>query len=172
MMATQATLHALARPADRRLVGPLLFAASACLAAGVTLPSMTVSTFPLLSDSISVLGGLGVLWGEGEYALFAILLVFSVLFPALKLAVGLWAWYGAPGSKALALVHVLERFGRWSMLDVFVVALAVAGLNLNLIAGVFVHAGVYLFTLSVLLSMIALGRLSHTARAALRISAR
>jgi hypothetical protein len=39
----------------------------------------------------------------------------------------------------------MEAAGRWSMLDVFVVALIVVGVRTSLIDDVSVHAGVYVF---------------------------
>ena len=49
------------------------------------------------------------------------------------------------------------------MLDVLVIALIVAALNLTVISGVFVHAGLYLFTGSVVLSKLALSRIARAA---------
>jgi paraquat-inducible protein A len=49
-------------------------------------------------------------------------------------------------------INWLERLGRWSMLDVFVVALLIIVVKLRFVAHVEVHSGVYLFTVSVLLT--------------------
>ena len=52
--------------------------------------------------------------------------------------------------KSLTLI---ETLGKWSMLDVFVVALLLVSLKLGALAKVEVHYGLYFFTASVILTM-------------------
>ena len=89
------TLHRAAGRFDRWTVGPALVVALAMLGAGIVLPSLTVRTLAVLSNSVSILSGLGVLWGDEQFFLFAVLLVFSVLFPSAKLVFALWVWFAA-----------------------------------------------------------------------------
>ncbi len=159
------TLHHTAKGFDRWTVGPILFVALALLVAGVVLPSLTVSTLAILSNSVSILSGLVVLWDDDQYFLFTVLFVFSVLFPAVKLLFGLWVWFFS-GNPSHAAVARLESLAKWSMLDVFVIALVVAALNVTVISGVLVHAGLYMFTASVILSKLALARIKRVAVAA------
>ena len=161
---TSQSLHRVSTGIDRWAVGPLLCTALALLIAGIVLPSLTVSTLAILSNSVSILSGLVVLWDDDQYFLFAVLFVFSVLFPAVKLLFGLWVWFfsGNPGHAAIGR---LEALAKWSMLDVFVIALVVAALNVTVISGVLVHAGLYMFTASVILSKLALARIKRVALA-------
>ncbi len=163
-MTTQ-TLHHAATGFDRWAVGPVLFTALALLVAGIVLPSLTVSTLAILSNSVSILSGLVVLWDDDQYFLFTVLLVFSVLFPAVKLLFGLWVWFFS-GNPSHAAIARLEGLAKWSMLDVFVIALVVAALNVTVISGVLIHAGLYMFTASVILSKLALARIKRVALAA------
>ena len=155
------TLFRQSRGLDHWLIGPGLALGLAALLAGLWLPTLSVQTFPLISDSVSILEGLGVLWDEDQYFLFAVLLVFSVIFPIVKYGLGLWLWFAVDTrrSSATGLVGWLDELAKWSMLDVLVVALVVAALSMTLISGVFVHLGLYLFTASVLLSRLLLGRI-------------
>jgi paraquat-inducible protein A len=157
------SLLASAKGADRLLGFGLLIAAF-LLVAGWLLPMMTLSRFVLLSEEVSLLRGIWELAREGEYFLFVLLAGFSVLFPALKIVLGLLLWYGAaePGSKARWL-RWLDFLGRWSMLDVFVVALVVVAVKVSLIDDVELHGGVYAFTSAILLSMLCLRRMEHLA---------
>ena len=157
-------LHRRAGHFDRVAVGPVLILALVLLIAGIVMPSLTVSTLAILSNSVSILSGLIVLWDDDQYFLFLVLLVFSVLFPAVKLVFGLWVWFLADTANRTA-VSCLEALAKWSMLDVLVIALIVAALNVTVISGVFVHAGLYLFTASVILSKLALARIRRAARA-------
>ena len=158
------SLHRASTGFDRLAVGPVLFLALALLVAGIVLPSLTVSTLAILSNSVSILSGLVVLWDDDQYFLFAVLLVFSVLFPAVKLLFGLWVWFMS-GNPSRAAIARLESLAKWSMLDVFVIALVVAALNVTVISGVLIHAGLYMFTASVILSKLALARIKRVALA-------
>lgn len=148
------TLAARASGADR-LIGPLILVAFAALVASWLLPFMTVERFLWLSEEVSVWRGVGELWASGAYGLFAIIAVFCVLFPLLKLALALYLWFLADPSalRGARLLGLLDTLGKWSMLDVFVVALTVVALNISLVTDVQVHAGIYVFAAAVLLSM-------------------
>ncbi len=159
---TSQTLHRVATGIDRWVVGPLLCTALVLLVAGIVLPSLTVSTLAILSNSVSILSGLVVLWDDDQYFLFTVLFVFSVLFPAVKLLFGLWVWFFS-GHPSHGAISRLDSLAKWSMLDVFVIALVVAALNVTVISGVLVHAGLYMFTGSVILSKLALARIKRVA---------
>jgi paraquat-inducible protein A len=150
---------------DRWLLTPLLLLALVFLVLGLWLPALSVEAVPWIEDEISVLDGALVLWDEGQYFLFAVIVVFSILFPALKIILGLWAWLWADlGVRTpLRLVRRIEQLGKWSMLDVFVIAIVVAALNISVITEVWVHEGIYLFTAAVVLSMVVMGRLEKIA---------
>lgn len=161
------SLAAGARGADRCL-GWLILLTALLLALGWTLPIMTVDTLLFFKERISILRGVAVLWAEGHVLLFVIVFVFSVVFPALKLIFALYLWYRADAAGA-ALARTLgwmEAFGRWSMLDVFVVALTVVAVQISLINDVTLHAGLYLFTAAIVLSIAAVQRITALARRA------
>jgi paraquat-inducible protein A len=132
------------------------------LGGGVFLPTLSVETFPLIEDSVSVWQGLGVLWADGQVFLLVVLGLFSLVFPVAKLTLALWiAWrLDRPGPRLGRLVAVMDGLAKWSMLDVLVIAIVVAALNLTVIGGVTVHPGLYLFTASVVLSKLLIGRLA------------
>jgi paraquat-inducible protein A len=143
-----------------RLIGWGLLLAAFLLMAGWLLPMMTLSRFVFLSQEVSLLQGVWELAKEGEYFLFALLAGFSILFPAVKLLLGLLLWYGAAEpSRQGSWLRWLDFIGRWSMLDVFVVALIVVAVKVSLIDDVELHGGLYAFTLAILLSMLCLRRM-------------
>ncbi len=160
--------HALAMSGKRgdRWIGVLLALSFVLLIVGLFLPTMSVQTFIFFYRRLSIAGGLMALWLAHDYGLFAILTLFSVVFPLTKLGFGAALWLLAdPGSPRVArILHWIEMLGKWSMLDVFVVALIVAAANISLMSDVAVHAGLYVFTASILLSIYALDRLGRAAR--------
>jgi paraquat-inducible protein A len=105
-------------------------------------------------QSFSIIGGIIHLFEGGDILIAAVLMIFSVLFPAAKLGVLYLAILS--GSVSSKVVSLLAVIGKWSMLDVFVIALLVVAfkgfpggsrIELNL--------GAYFFATSVLLSMFA-----------------
>ncbi len=132
--------------------------------AGWLLPMMTLSRFVFLSQEVSLLQGIWELAREGEFFLFALLAAFSILFPAVKILLGLLIWYGAISSHRQGRwLRWLDVLGRWSMLDVFVVALMVVAIQVSLIDDVELHGGLYAFTAAILLSMLCLKRMEGLA---------
>ena len=57
----------------------------------------------------------------------------------------------------------VETIGRWSMLDVFVVAILVVVIKLSMVSDVEVHTGLYVFVLAVVVSMVAVRRIATLA---------
>lgn len=150
-----------------RLIGPALVVACGLLVLGWVLPFMTVRTFFVFSGELSILGAMQRLWDGGEHVLFAILVVFTILFPLAKMMLAFAVWFRSDvdSPATLRLVHWVEGFGRWSMLDVFLAALLVVTIKTSLGSDVWVHAGIYVFAGAVVLSMLAVQRLVVRLRA-------
>jgi len=161
------SLAATARGPDR-LLGLYFMVVSGLLVAGWTLPIMTVQKLVFFAEEVSIVAGARQLWEAGNYFLCVVVLAFSVAFPALKMLIALTLWYGADtrGSDLAGLLGWLETFGRWSMLDVFVVALTIVAIQISIVSDVTTHAGLYVFTAAVVLSMAGVRRLVVLARRA------
>lgn len=148
-----------------RWLGWLVYLAGLLLLAGWTLPLMTVDKLWIFSEQVSIAQGAVELWRAGEILLFVVVAVFSILFPLIKLGVALFLWYGVDAeSPALAETLLwIERLGRWSMLDVFVVALTIVVIEVSLVGAVTVHPGIYAFTAAILLSIATVARMTAVA---------
>lgn len=155
------SLAAQARGVDR-LVSLALFASATLLIVGWLVPIMTVRRLLFFEERISVIQALEVLWERGQFLLFFIMLIFSMLLPLVKLflALILWRAVDARRKKFETSLKRAEILGRWSMLDVFLIALAVAAVNLSLIANVHLHWGLYALVGGIVLSLIATTRMS------------
>jgi paraquat-inducible protein A len=105
---------------------------------------------------VSIAGGIGTLLREGEIAVGLVLLIFSIIFPIGKLGL-LWAIAQAKQRNEFKpeLTNLIDRLGKFSMLDVFVLALLVIALK-KLPGGSKIELGfgAYMFAASVLLSMV------------------
>lgn len=91
------------------------------------------------------------------------------MLPYAKLALLAWVWRrGRPAGSHRAL-ELVEALGRWSLLDVLVVALVVVTLRGNFFVRTHIESGLYLFAAAALLSMALSAwtrRLAHRADAA------
>lgn len=132
-------------------------AAAFCLwAAGVTMPVLLVTKFYFFEDVVDLTGATKTLLAEGETLLAAVVFIFTLLFPIVKL-LGLWAAYRLPMDWAAGriAIHLVDWTGKWSMLDVFVVALVVVMLKGSWVADAETGPGLYCFFGAVLLTMLA-----------------
>ena len=132
------------------------------LGIGVSAPILTFKKLVFYKRTFSILSGLGSLFKEGEYFLFLIIGVFSVLFPIAKILLLSVIWYfkSLPKDKAKKYLHYLGGISKWSMLDVFIVAILVVIVRLGVLGKVEAHWGIYIFAASVILSIFASSRLN------------
>ena len=107
------------------------------------------------SNTFSLVSGLGELLSHGQIFLFVIIFAFSILFPVAKMfLLGRIAFYDTDDTMRERRLKWLAAFGKWSMLDVFVIALLVVSLKLGDMVNVEIHSGIYFFAASVILTMI------------------
>lgn len=134
-------------------LSPLWWLTLALFAIACVAPFFTLHRLWIFDDTVSLLGGIWQLATGGEWLLFLLLLAFSILFPLAKLtALFVIIHAGLDSLKQRRWLQWLHSAGRWSMLDVFVVAVLVVAVKLKGIARIEIHYGLYLFGLSVLLS--------------------
>jgi paraquat-inducible protein A len=138
----------------------LLIAAMVLYVPANALPMMmTSSLFDAQSDTI--MSGIVYLWQEGSWHLGLIVFVASILVPLAKM-IGLlllllsvqlgWNWQALERAR---LYRLLEAIGRWSMLDIFVVALLSTVVQLSALASVRPGPGALAFGVVVVLTMAA-----------------
>jgi len=152
---------ALARaPAGRRATLALILAL-ALFPLGLTLPALHTTTLFVISADYSILDfGFG-LARAGDWFLAAVVLTFSVLFPALKLLL-LARLHLTPTARVTRKsLRRLEALGRWSMTDVMVLALAVFSIKASGLAEAVALPGAWLYAGSVVAAMVAAARITE-----------
>ena len=154
-----ARLHA-RKPESLARTWALLAASAILYVPANTLPIMqTSSLFGTQQDTI--LSGVIYLGLSGSWPLAVVVFVASVFVPVAKLAILAYlAWsvqrHAARGpNDRLRLYRLVELVGRWSMLDVFVVALLAALVQLGSVAVVVPGPGATAFGAVVVLTMLA-----------------
>lgn len=122
-------------------------------------PMLNTST--LLDQSHStILGGVVELTKHGNYGIALIVFVASVLIPIGKFIAIAWLAISIVNPRVIGthrhlhLLHVVEFIGRWSMVDVFVVAILSALVQLGVVASIHPGPAAVSFCLSVAFTMV------------------
>lgn len=109
----------------------------------------------------TIVGGIIVLWKDGSEPIAIVVFVASVLVPIIKFIILFLLCFSVYFSgmlcpaKRLKLYRMTELIGRWSMVDIFVVAILVALIQLDHLLNVQPGTGTIAFAGSVILTMIA-----------------
>ncbi|KUJ80924.1 paraquat-inducible protein A [Ruegeria marisrubri] len=123
-------------------------------------PMLRTSTLGRTSEN-TLIGGVVELFSHGAYGVGLIVFVASIVIPVAKfIAIAYLAVSvrrpSVPGDhKRLVLFEVVEFIGRWSMIDVFVVAILSALVQLDFAASINPGAAAVSFALSVAFTMLA-----------------
>lgn len=126
------------------------------------LPIMHVTSL-LDTRSDTILSGVIYLLMHGSWPLALIVFFASVMIPLLKILVLAYLLLSVrqrrsrPAGERLRLYRAIEFVGRWSMVDVFVVTVLVALVQLGRVANVEAGDGALYFAAVVILTMLAAG---------------
>ncbi len=121
---------------------------------GLERPILELEKFWIFENRVSMWSGMISLFDEGELLLGTVVLVFAVVFPICKNLLVLAILYGVRLTRRHAdnILHWLALLGKWSMLDVFIVAILVTSVKLGALAQAHTGPGLYFFLVSVLLT--------------------
>lgn len=109
----------------------------------------------------TILGGVVLLWQTGSYPIALVIFIASVVVPLGKLIILIWLNYSVQNSKAskyderIFWYRVTEFIGRWSMVDVFVVAVLVSLIQLGNTMSIYPGPAALAFCGVVVLTMLA-----------------
>jgi paraquat-inducible protein A len=113
------------------------------------------------TENDTIMSGVVYFWTSGDWPLAIIVFVASILVPMMKLTVlALLSITTQRRSRwrpqeRTALYRIVERIGRWSMLDIFVITLTVALVRFKSLAEITAGPGAIAFGSVVILTMLA-----------------
>jgi paraquat-inducible protein A len=138
----------------------LIFISLVFLILGLFLPVITLKELVFWKHTFSVLTGIVSLVTENHYFLAVIIFVFSVIFPIFKLTMLMSIWFRKmTDDERIVYVQWLSGLGKWSILDVFVVAITIVIAKVSGFASAKPEIGIYFFGSSVLLGMFVMTRI-------------
>ena len=124
------------------------------------LPIMTINSLGQGSPS-TIMAGVIELMQHGMIPIAAVVFIASILVPTFKLVGIALLLYSVQRHQPLSarqriiMYRFIEFIGRWSMLDIFVIAILVAVVNFGRIASVEANLGAVAFASVVVLTMLA-----------------
>ena len=120
-------------------------------------------------NTYSVWTGVVALWEQHEFFLAGILFFFSIVFPIAKLLCLSVVWMKKlPGENRARLLQWLGLLGKWSMLDVFIVAILIVVVKIGPLVKVEPRVGVYVFAAAIGASMLTTMYIERLAKHSLR----
>ena len=130
-----------------RALGPLLILSFCALGLGLFLPVLRVDKFFVFTEQFSIMDSIMTLFMEGEIFIALVVLLFSIAFPLVKLAqaFSLWRRTDIHSGHFDRRLKWLGFLSKWSMVDVFVVALVVFSVKASAIANATTEPGLYFF---------------------------
>ena len=138
----------------------LIIAAAICYIPANLQPVMTSVTV-MGSHADTIIGGVVLLYTSGSWHLALIVLIASVMIPMAKLLTLAYLLITVQrrstksNRERIRLYRLVEFIGRWSMLDVFVIAFVVALVRLKPLMAAEPRSGIVFFAAVVILTMIA-----------------
>lgn len=134
---------------------PLFLVASAfCLALGLVLPLVRFEKLYFFSETPSLIGIVTSLWSQGSPALAVVIALLSIVFPIAKL-IGIAIEATAPsagGRQDRAVARLLPILGKWSMMDVMLVALVIVAAKTSGMATAFTQPGLWFYAASAVMT--------------------
>ncbi|HEY0368992.1 MAG TPA: paraquat-inducible protein A [Chthoniobacterales bacterium] len=122
------------------------------------LPMLRVDSFAGTQEN-TIIGGVVQFWRDADYPVAIIIFVASVVIPVLKLiaiiTLCLATRFGRWPIAMTKLYRMTEFIGRWSMVDVFVVAILVGVVQLGSVISIHAGAAAVSFAAVVILTMLA-----------------
>ena len=155
----QATLHLRKRNSLARTWALMIGATILYLPANL-LPVLDVESSVKGSQKSTIISGVIQFWQDGDYPVAIIIFTASVLIPILKVIALVFLCIAAQRGSThpvgtTRLYRVTEFIGRWSMVDVFVVAILVGVVQLGSVMSIHPGEGVLAFAGVVILTMLA-----------------
>ena len=107
----------------------------------------------------TIMAGVVHLWVGGSYPVAGVIFIASIMVPTLKMIAIAWLCWNASGrgksdNEKMHLVYeIVEFVGRWSMIDVFVIAVLASLVRMGGLMNIYPDLGAVMFALVVVITM-------------------
>ncbi|WP_133149978.1 paraquat-inducible protein A [Vibrio lentus] len=155
-------LHRFNPTKNLQIVWALLFTAIIFYIPANLYPMMYTSAFGT-SEGSTIIEGVIILWNMGSYPVAMVILLASVFIPMAKMVALAYLYWNAKrveglppheANRFLKIYRVTEFIGRWSMIDIFVVAILVALVQLDGVMAIYPGPAALSFASVVIFTML------------------
>ena len=120
---------------------------------GISLPLVRMERLYFFTETPSLLNVITGLWEDGSLLISLIVVVFSILFPVLKL---FSAFHAAIHEKELP--KWISILGKWSLMDVLLVAILIFAAKTSGLASAVAQPGIWFYMASTIFSALGVSR--------------
>lgn len=154
---------------DSGLIAFIFVGAIGATLIGLYTPALHVEQFWFFTRDITILSGIRQLIEGGQPVLGGLIFVLSVVVPLAKAAIGLVVslFVRSAGPALSGLLGIFSFLGKWSLADVFILAIGVIVADGQLLTVANLGPGIYFFAAGAILSWIGTMALHGRAKAAL-----
>ncbi len=109
----------------------------------------------------TIIAGVILLWDDGSYPVALVIFIASIMVPTLKMIALAWLCWDAGGGRGVDrermqfIYEIVEFVGRWSMIDVFVIAVLSGLVRMGQLMSITPGIGAVLFAMVVIITMFA-----------------
>ncbi|MCE0494830.1 PqiA/YebS family transporter subunit [Vibrio salinus] len=138
-----------------------LLCAASILYIPANLYPIMITTFLGQAEPSTIIGGIILLWEMHSYPVALVILAASIIVPLAKILSLFWLCWNTkfkthiPPAKKQKIYHITEFVGKWSMVDVFVVAILAALVQLGTLMNIIPGRAALSFSFVVILTMLA-----------------
>jgi paraquat-inducible protein A len=130
-----------------------LLSAAISFGLGISLPLVRLEKLYFFTETPSLINVIAGLWDESNFALSAVIALFSIVFPITKL---FSAFHATLNSRQLP--NWITVLGKWSLMDVLLVAILIFAAKTSGFATAFAQPGIWFYMASTIFSAIAVSK--------------
>jgi paraquat-inducible protein A len=130
-----------------------LLVAAISFGLGISLPLVRLEKLYIFTETPSLLNVISGLWSEGNVVLSAVIVLFSIVFPTAKLYS---AFHATLNERELP--GWIMMLGKWSLMDVLLVAILVFAAKTSGFATAFAQPGIWFYMASTIFSALAVSK--------------
>ena len=130
-----------------------LLSAAISFGLGISLPLVRLEKLYFFTETPSLINVIAGLWDDGNFALSAVIALFSIVFPITKLFSAFHATL-----NARQLPNWITVLGKWSLMDVLLVAILIFAAKTSGFATAFAQPGIWFYMASTIFSAIAVSK--------------
>lgn len=148
----------------RTAIALLLLFSSIAFGMGISLPIIRFERLYFFEETPSLIGLFAGLWSQGSWMVAFAVLLFSIIFPIIKLAITYLSAFAPKGIEGVAHLSISKwapALAKWSMMDVLLVAIVIFAAKSSGLANAFAQVGLWFYAAAAIAGAVAANLLAR-----------